>query len=344
MGNRDPTCDILSAIAQDTGTQLPHLMLWIAATFASPGWDIELGGELSQTPAGIANVRWRHENGLSLALITDTVDLRLERGFARGRAWVAGRVELGAAGMVHSPWTDGAPDPSRAQLGLYAGPEGGAVWHLGGGFWAGAQATARAYGFVASSTNPSPSANRVVLTPEAIAGWWTESADLSVRAGASWSVKAFSPHLHGQLSVHPEGPVAPFFELRAGVAEGTDVVTKTRLGGLNPYVVPLAGAAWAELWVEDYAALRAGPRLWFGKSHLSVVVDSAVFDGRTETGLAGLLHLASGHVSADVSVGVSPGLRREGDRLAGSTFVLLGYHRPPGPREPATIRDSPSAR
>lgn len=73
-----------------------------------------------------------------------------------------------------------------------------------------------------------------------------------------------SPRVVGEFTYSP-GPregqwfaLLPRFELRAGWARGQDRVLRTRLGGLNPYVVPLAGAAWAEWLVERYVAGRAG--------------------------------------------------------------------------------------
>ena len=71
------------------------------------------GGEVSATSFGIADLGLR-KGPLSLQLYTDTLELRYAPDLARGRYWVAARVEAFAAGLLISPWRDGAPDPARA--------------------------------------------------------------------------------------------------------------------------------------------------------------------------------------------------------------------------------------
>ncbi|MCB9532689.1 MAG: hypothetical protein H6737_06450 [Alphaproteobacteria bacterium] len=282
----------------------------------------ELGGQFEAASHGIANFAARRK-GLELALITDTLQVRYEASRDRGRWWAAGRAEFGAVGLVSTRWVDGAPSPEASQLGFYAGPEGGAVWYGPKGTYFGAQASLRYYAFVALPATAAVADDRPVAHPEALLGWWTEPADLYVRAGVAVSTVAVSPGVHGVFRLHPAWRLAPWLEIRAGTAENTDLVTQVRLGGLNEYVVPLAGAAWAEFWVEDYAAVRVGPRLNLGAHWLAPVLDAATFDGQQAWGTGGYVHLGVKAWSFDLAAGIAPGLDRPGRSWAGSTYAKV---------------------
>lgn len=271
------------------------LFLVLAALSAAIAAPTELraaaGGEINADAHGRVDLGLRR-GPWSAELLTDTLDLRYGPDLKRGRAWAALRAEGGAMGLLISPWTAGAPDPGRALLGHQVGVEGGALRYLPAGLYAGAQGGARlvAFGATATTEIPVPAA-RPILSGEALAGWWRPSARAWLRAGldlqpGAESGQPLSPHVALEAAWTPDGLVAPRLELRGGLAQGQDLVTRTRLGGLNPYVVPLAGAAWAEWWVEDYAALRAGPTLQTEHLHLTAAVDAAWFDGQGAVGFA----------------------------------------------------------
>lgn len=304
-------------------------MIGLFGVAVAGGWELEaqLGGQFEAESHGIVNLSAR-SGGLQLALITDTLQVRYDGREDRGRWWLAARGEYGAPGLVSTRWIDGAPSAEASQLGYYAGPEGGYVRYGPKGTYAGLQGSVRYYGFKGLPDTVSVEPARPIAQPELVLGWWTEGAELYLRGGVAVSPGTVSPGLHGVFKLHPTARFTPVFELRAGVAQNTDIITKTRLGGLNPYVVPLAGAAWAEFWVEDYAAVRAGPRVGLGSHSVSAVVDAASFDGRSALGVGGYAHLGFDgddkvRFALDIGVGVAPvGVLRPARGWAGSSFVL----------------------
>ncbi len=310
---------------------LPLLLIALAAAGEPEpgGWERRgaLGAQVDPSPHGVLDLGLRRGD-FSAQLLTDTIDLRWSPEGARGRWWIAARGELGAAELLFSPWTDGAPDPSRALAAYYGGIEGGWLRYLPRGFYAGAQARVRYYGFTALEGNSDPPpAPRPLAVPELLAGYWSPSIQGWVRGGASLSPGFAAPHIAGQLSLRPSWRVAPLAELRAGAAEGQDFLTRTRLGGLNPYVVPLAGAGWAEWWVEDYAAARLGlswrPPLERGTLSLGAAADHARFDGQTASGFAGLLGWQRGRWLAEGALGFAPWIERAEDLSAAAGWLLL---------------------
>lgn len=275
-----------------------------------------LGAEVNAESHGAVDVAWRR-GPWSVALFTETLDARYAPSWDRGRAWLALRAEGGAAGLMITPWEGGAPAPERALTASYVGPEAGVIAYGPGGLYGGVGSSARLWGFGAmeGTTIEVPPA-QVRVVPEVVVGWWRPWLDVSARGGVTYApasdVDAVQPHLAGSASLpRSDGPIWPRLEARAGVASGQDDVSTTRLGGLNPYVVPLAGATWAEFWVEDYAALRAGPSARVGPVTSAVVVDAAWFDGATAAGFGLLtdLSLPSGF-AASLHVGYAPWLPR----------------------------------
>ena len=244
-------------------------------------WRSAFAVQFDPDPHGVFDLGAR-SGAFSAQLLTDTLDVRWSPEGDRGRWWVATRAEAAIAHLLPFPWTDGAPDRSRGFGASYAGLEGGGLWYLPHGFYAGGQATARYYSFSERPETtivvPEP---RLLSTPEAVVGYWRESLQAWVRGGANIGPELFSPHAALEVKARPDWTVAPRAELRAGVGLDQDYLTSTRLGGLNPYVVPLAGAGWAEFWVEDYAAARVGPEgrvpLAKGTLALGAMADLAAF-------------------------------------------------------------------
>lgn len=299
------------------------LLLGLSLGHAEP-WEFraEVGGEFDADPNGILNVAWRKDD-LSLAWLTDTLDVRYQPGWSKGRAWVAVRAELAMARLSNNRWEDGAPSRAQSFLSFYEGVEGGGVVYLPAGFYVGAQATARYWHFVGLPTTERelPSA-RPVLTLEGLAGFYHPALHAWVRAGTDWSL-GFQPHVHGTITTSLPGIVRPVVEVRAGWGQNKDEVTTTLIGGLNPYVVPLAGASWAEFQAEDYAGVRAGVEGGPDRWNVGFTWDGVWFDGNGAAGLA----LHGGYADrgrwVKVSVGWAPWLeRQQGPALAG--FVLFG--------------------
>ncbi len=289
-------------------------------------WRLSFGGELAGTAHGVVDVGvrfgpWRAQ------LFTDTLDLRWGLELGDGRVELGARGQFFAGGMMIDPWTAGAPDPARRRVAAYASVDGEYVRYLGHGLYARGALTLREWFFVATDTTrialPDPT---FIASPELTLGWWRPDVELTATAGADLGQNGAAPRGRLFFRYTPEARVGPRVELRAGLAHGQDDLTKTRLGGLNPYVVPLAGAAWAELWVERYVALRAGPRATLGPVELSLVADLAwVDDGRRLFGVAALTRVGlDAPWFVEASVGYAPELPRPTDLGRYGVWVLVG--------------------
>lgn len=289
------------------------------------------GGELSATRFGIGDFGLR-KGPLSIQILTDTLDVRLAPDVKSGRWWVGLRVEAFAAGLMISPWTNGAPDPTRAWYSGYAGADGGYIRYLSGGFYTGIQASTRLYFFWAGQdVQVPPPGPTPLFTVEALFGHYTPISHIWARAGVDAELTFASPHLAVEATVRPDWVFAPRIEVRAAWARDQDFLMRTRLGGLNPYVVPLAGAGWAEFWVESFVALRLGPsvrarvqRRGVHTLEASVLADIAGFEGRFRGGFGLLLAWRFQRWFVEASGGYAPFIdRQEGiTRLAG--FLLVG--------------------
>jgi hypothetical protein len=290
------------------------------------------GGEVSATAFGIADLGLR-KGPLSLQLYTDTIELRYAPELQRGRYYLALRVETFAAGLMISPWANGAPDPTRAWNAGYAGGEGGYVRYLPASLYVGVGGAARVYVFWARDehTTVPPPGPTPLFTADAVLGHYTPISHIWVRAGADVELDKVMPHVVVEAKIRPAWGFAPLVEVRAGWAMNQDYITRTRLGGLNPYVVPLAGAGWAEFWVQDYIALRAGPsvraRLPGSGPHtldLTPVVDFAGFDGHTALGFGLLAKWLYRRYSLEASFGYAPFIERQEGVVRVAGFLLFG--------------------
>ncbi len=302
--------------------------MWLLLRLAVAGEtdaSFALGVDLNETPHGLVNVEVRR-GAWTGSLITDTLQARWDPAGERGRAWVAGRGEFGAAGLMISPWTDGAPDPDRAMAVSYGGLEGGAVRYLSRGLYAGGQGSARYYVFseVGQGRRSLP-ADHPVVGGDGLVGWWTPEAQAWARLGVDYSLGTWAPHAHVELKSRADKALAPRFELRAGWAQHQDEVLRTRVGGLNPYVVPLAGAAWGELWVEDYAALRGGGGWHGGRVEADLLVDVVSSDVQASAaGFALDTRWKHERLYLDADAGYAPFLLRQEGVGAWSVWLVFG--------------------
>lgn len=214
-----------------------------------------------------------YKDAFTAELYTDTIQVELRPKVARGWLWTKARAEGAAAGLMISPWTDGAPDPERARLVSTVGAEAGRGFALSGGPGLMGIVGLRGVFFdsVEESNATIPGATLVETLD--LAAYWRpdlhETLEIQLRAGVDYSAgidaplsdvvgDPVAPRALAELRWRPRWFVSPRVELRAGTAEGQGEFLRTRLGGDMPYQVPLAGAAWSEFWVEDYAAARLG--------------------------------------------------------------------------------------
>jgi len=282
------------------------------------------GGQIDSDGHGDVTVGVRR-GPLRADLYTDTLELAWEPADDRGRSWVKLRGNAFSAGLLLSPWTDGAPDPSRAAWAAYVGGETGSVRYLPGGAYAGARVGAWAWEVwpQAGTTQPVPD-DAVIGSADLLAGVWQESWEVLLTVGVDGEPDGLAPRAQLRADARGEGLVAPRFGVWAGVADGQGPLTRTRLGGLTPYVVPLAGAAWGEWWVEDYAAVRmglvAGPPALRG----GVLVDAASFDGGSGAGFAATAEGRWRRSYADLKLGWAPWIPRADGVSRVSLYFRLG--------------------
>lgn len=310
-------------------------MWWLSTIAMAAPWVVsgELGGEFNRDPHGIVNVS-ATSGDWTAALITDTVDLRYAPSWDGGRAWAAARVATFAAGMVIGPWEDGQLRPERAMNSAYGGLEAGAVRYAAHGLYSGAQGHVRWHDFY-GGPNPTLPPGRWHVQAQGITGWWRPFlhawgvVGIDLQRSADATVRSASPHARGQFTVRPEWTLAPLLEGRAGTGWNQDIVTWTRLGGLNPYVVPLAGAAWAEFWVQSYGAARLGGVVQTEALDVAAFVDVAAFQGPQGNGDAVGLGVAPrwriGRVTVDLAVGGAPRIVGLPGRVPVSVYTLVAW-------------------
>lgn len=299
--------------------------LLMIATVQAGDWRWAGGAELNASPHGILDLGWRSDSW-SIELLTDTIDARHQAELSRGKAWGAARLELGSAGLISSPWAEGAPDTDRAMMASYAGIEGGWQRYLSGGMYAGIEGFARQYVLTSASTTWA-AGRRALGMGQGVLGWWRPEVQLRLAAGshlAPDSTALLAPHLIFQGRYQPSWSLAPRLEVYAGLARGQDLLSRTRLGGLNPYVVPLAGAGWAEWWVEDYAAVRLGPMLQRERAKIGVVLDAAWFDGQSAVGLGTPLRVNGERWYVEAAAGYAPWIERQDDVGRWSVLLCVG--------------------
>lgn len=283
------------------------------------------GGQFEAESHGLVDLAVRR-GPWSATLFTDTLDLRWSPGFARGRAEVGFRAGAFAGDMWITPWTDGAPDDARKQWVASVGPDALAQRWLANGWYLEGFGAARFVSYRALEAFEVE--DMLQLRGEASIGGWFDQGALSVRmtGGLDELVSETSrtaPHATFSAALAPRGRFRPIGEAHAGVASGQDDRIATRLGGLTPYHVPLAGAAWAEFWVEDYATVRTGLEIAPGDWAFAGLLDAGVWaypaltslpapgarDGAV--GLAGRVRWAPPAATCEVAVAGSPTLERQ---------------------------------
>ena len=180
--------------------------------------------------------------------------------------------------MWITPWRNGAPDPVRAQRVAYLGPDVRVEHWLPHGTYVAIDGFSRYHAFAPLGDSPLELPDPWWTRGDVIAGGWWEDGRVAIELSGGFDLTSrVSPHAAIASRMHLSGNFVPLVEARAAVAANQDDVVATRLGGLTPYHVPLAGAAWAEFWVEDYAMTRAGLQWRLGPFSLAQVVDAGVW-------------------------------------------------------------------
>ena len=300
----------------------------------------QAAGQIDPGAHGVADLGVRR-GAWSAQLLTDTLDLRFAPEQDRGRAWVALRAELGAVALLIAPWADGAYAPEQGFSASYLGGETGLVRYGAHGLYAGVAGHAYRVSFselaVTQVEVPAPTP---WLSLDAVAGLYRDKAHAWVRVGGQHDALGdpLQPHIHATVTTTTlDRPLGGVAELRAGTARGQSILTRTRVGGLNPYVVPLAGAGWGEWWSETYAIARLGPQVVQERSghtfRHQVVVDGGVADDQTAGsasqsaflwGLGSLNRWSHARWFADLDLGWAVGVPREADTFAGSLWFAIG--------------------
>jgi hypothetical protein len=265
------------------------MLLFFALTAFASDWEASalIGGEFNTDSHGILAAGLR-SGPVSILYNTDTLSAVVEEEGERGRWWAQVKGQAGVAGMFPFPWTDGAKDPSMGLSAYTLGAEVGAVRYLGHGLYGG--------------------------------GW----AGVHYWAFAPTNAGELVPQLSAVVAVHTSGFFRPIAEIRAGVSSNVTPITATRLGGLNPYVVPLAGAAWAEFRVDDYAVARLGPGVASERWRAGLFADLAWFDGREAVGIGSLGSVSGGPWTVTVIGGVAPWLERPSG-VAGTVYAAVEH-------------------
>ena len=291
---------------------------------ASWQWRGGLGLETSATPHAVVDLELR--NGpWSIALQTDTLDLRYNESVEHGRWWVGGRLAAFAAELFISPWENGAPAPEQALRATYAGIDAGYIHHLPHAWYLGGRGSARVYEFGQVATTAIRVPKRTFrLTPEFVLGRWSETLKLELIAGMEWVDEERRGYAKGFARYQPEWALSPLVATYGGYSKDLPDLTKTRIGGLNPYVIPLSGGAWAEWWVERYIVGRAGLVWSHSNLKLMLLYDIGKLDNLPfYSGAQARAHYRYDSWAIEISIARGIDIPRQPDVSAWSSWVAL---------------------
>ena len=286
-------------------------------------WRTALAAETSATPHGIVNLAAKR-GAFSVALQTDTLDIRYSPELDEGRWWVGGRLAAFGAELLFSPWLGGAPLPEAALRASYGGIDSGYVYYLPESWYAGGRVSARLYDFGELATTEVAIPDRTHrVTPEFFVGHWTQALQIELSAGLQWVGDQFIPFGQGRIELNPSWELSPLLSLHGGyLGDDMPPLARTRVGGLNPYVIPFAGAAWAEWWARRYAIARAGLVWTPSDIKLSLLYDIGFIDD-SELRHGGAI--ATGYQgegwSVDVAIAYGLGIIRQPDVSAWSGWL-----------------------
>lgn len=261
----------------------------------------------------------------SAVVRTERPEIRWSPSDEHGHSWLSLHGHVWASRLIHAPWADGAPAPERAISAPSIGLDAGTARHAGHGFWYGGRAGAEYYLFQARPETtiavPDP---RLIATVDLLAGRWLREFEITIRAGLDWS-EDLQPHIAADLHWGPRWLVAPRLEVWAGAAERQDFVTRTRMGGLSPWAVPLAGAGWGELWVEDYVVARVGPTVGVEGFRAGPFVDLAAWDDDATTTFGAGGRFWRGRFYVEAAGGYAPWIERQEGVSRLAAWASVGF-------------------
>jgi hypothetical protein len=156
----------------------------------------------------------------------------------------------------------------------------------------------------------------------------------NTRNAADEVVLVASQWLRAGWQLHPR--VRTEFVETASLGAGQDDLTRARLGGLNPYVVPIAGAPWASWLSETYVS---GLWSWHFKAledlELGPLATATYLVDRGRTGasgeadvilgVGGLVDWRHGPWQVDLRGGWSPTVADLSDQASFSTWLSVGW-------------------
>jgi len=305
-------------------------MWWLFATALAWEFHGEVGAEINQAPFGVFNAGARTDK-ISIELITDTIDVRWTPTFKKGRAWLGFRGEFGFAYMFQAPWANGEPRRDLGYNAFYEGAEAGVIGYLPAGFYAGVDTTVRFNQFASNKATQVAVPESVwLMRTYGILGFYHENAHLWVRAGGDvLDFNRFLPRVEGMFELNLPGSAAPIMEVRGAWAQDATDLTRTRLGGLNPYVVPLAGLGWGEFWVKNYMATRVGAEgRWHADKNtfkLGLASDLDWFDDQFMVGFSANFRWEKGPWFVETAYGWAPWADRPQGSVAMSGWLLGGF-------------------
>lgn len=221
-------------------------------------WRWALGAQIDPASHGIVDLGYRSD-GLSLQLFTDTLDLRYRHRVQRGQWEVGLRGALFGAELLFSPWENGQPAPEQALRASYSGLDVSRAWWFQDGVYLGLLSEIRFYQFGKwrDAHRAVPEA-RGRLRAAVKLGVWNSKIRSEILGGFVQDGETPGLWVEAKLSAPRATGIGLMNRSYLGWSEGLTRLSKFRLGGLNPYVVPFAGLGWAESWVERYAVQRLG--------------------------------------------------------------------------------------
>jgi hypothetical protein len=183
----------------------------------SAEWRFAVGGQIETSSHGLFDLGWRR-GPLSIELFTETLSVRWRPALPGGQVTVGLRGSAVASNLWITPWSQGAPDLTRAQTAQAVGPELRVERWGPHGTWAALEGFARYHAFQPIPGSTLPVDDTPWLSGAAAVGVWDErGASARIAGGVDWTTSARAPFVRGEAALSPVGGrFAPFAELRAG--------------------------------------------------------------------------------------------------------------------------------
>ena len=309
------------------------MILWLGTLSAfAADWRFNGGGEFNPDSHGVLEVGYRDEL-IQLELLTNTLELKREILSNTGRKWGSIRGEGVMAGLLPFPWVDGRPAPELGSDASLARAEFGSIKYYQWSMYAGGfvQFGKEWFAHSPNSLHQAELNNRFVTHPQIILGRYTEHFHAYAQVGTyllNLETESIQNHAQAHLFWRPKGVIAPSIEAHAATSENLDALHRFRIGGLNPYSIPMAGAGWGEWWSAQFATGQLGLRInWQNqqiKSSLKPFADFALFDKQSALGFGMGLNTSRKRFFLDLSWGIAPWIDRADEVGRQSLWINIG--------------------